>query len=264
LLIVVKSVAGVAQKIGMGTLARIPGTIKQHLELMREVQARWRATGATEPLDWAPVLPPVDEIRIVDWALDEHPLDIGFVEVPEPGIVFAVFGDGTADKSPTELLFPVKSQMEQAPTVVRYLASPESKYQPHRNAVTDVFLSYATEDSALAGELRASLEAEGFIVFMAEKSLILASRWEPSIRLALKTSVVATILVTPNSVKKPWVVFEAGAAWGLDIPIAVALAFVGASELPAALPFYQCRRYETEAQRKEFLSELSVVISAAK
>src|SRR5437764_14322623 len=50
----------------------------------------------------------------------------------------------------------------------------------------------------------------------------------------LKTSLVVCLL-TPNSMKSPWVLFELGAAWGLSKRVMPILVGLTPAELPAAL-----------------------------
>jgi len=83
----------------------------------------------------------------------------------------------------------------------------------------DVFISYATGDSAIANELRDDLEQNGLKCFMAEKDIQVAAEWQNSIRGALHGSKRVLVLLTPRSVNRPWVLMETGAAWALRKPL---------------------------------------------
>src|SRR5262249_26734236 len=95
----------------------------------------------------------------------------------------------------------------------------------------DVFISYATGDSAIADELRSDLEKNGLKCFMAEKDIRVAAEWQDSIRAALIGSKRVLVLLTPRSINRPWVLMETGAAWALGKALIPALSHVAASDL---------------------------------
>jgi hypothetical protein len=121
----------------------------------------------------------------------------------------------------------------------------------------DVFISYASGDSALAMELKGDLEHQGLTCFMAERDIPVATEWQDSIRAALLGSQRLLILLTPRSLNRPWVFMETGAAWALGKDLIPALVHVATSDLIDPIRRYQARVIETTAQRKAFVQELA-------
>jgi len=121
----------------------------------------------------------------------------------------------------------------------------------------DIFISYASGDSALAIELKNDLEHQGLRCFMAEKDIPIATEWQDTIRAALLGSQRLLILLTPRSLNRPWVLMEAGAAWALGKELIPALVQVAISDLIDPIRRYQARVIETTAQRKAFIKELT-------
>jgi hypothetical protein len=107
----------------------------------------------------------------------------------------------------------------------------------------DVFLSHAATDSLLADVLRAALLAS-----RSELKVFVASRpgdippgedWLDSIRGKLRAANTYVILVTPESLGRPWVWFETGAAWMSGKRVIPVVAGVAKGELPLPLSSYQ-------------------------
>ena len=121
----------------------------------------------------------------------------------------------------------------------------------------DVFISYATGDSAIADELRNDLEKNGLKCFMAEKDIQVATEWQESIRAALIGSKSVLVLLTPRSINRPWVLMETGAAWALGKALVPALSQIAANELLDPIRRYQARVIETTAQRQSLVNELT-------
>jgi hypothetical protein len=121
----------------------------------------------------------------------------------------------------------------------------------------DVFISYASGDSALATELKSDFERQGWKCFMAEKDIPVAAEWQDTIRTALLGSQRILILLTPRSRDKPWVLMETGAAWVLEKELIPALVQVAPSDLIDPLRRYQARVIETTAQRRALVEELT-------
>ncbi len=121
----------------------------------------------------------------------------------------------------------------------------------------DVFISYASGDSAIADELRSDLEKNGLRCFMAEKDIQVATEWQDSIRAALIGSKRVLVLLTPRSINRPWVLMETGAAWALGKPLIPALSHVAANELLDPIRRHQARVIETTAQRQSLVNELT-------
>lgn len=241
----------------MSGVGKWPGAVE---DLVRFLNIARTAPGA--PLSSTGSLPGSKEFTFFDWDLEQLPLTHGIVAIPKPGVVMAFHGEAATREAAMFCAFHLRRELERHPEIRAFLASPEAQFEPMRYAPVDVFISYSSSDAALASELRAQLEAADLSTFMAEKSLQIGSRWEPSIRSALRNSKVLALLMTPNSVSSPWVLFEAGAAWALEIPIAVAASYVALGQLPAALPAYQGRPFETQEQRRTFVADVTALTLA--
>src|SRR5262249_31700696 len=77
--------------------------------------------------------------------------------------------------------------------------------------MSDIFISYAKADHALALKLSAFLEAEGWSVWW-DKSLGVADLYRDEIMKQLAGARAVITIWTPNSIKSDWVRAEAGRA----------------------------------------------------
>ena len=96
-----------------------------------------------------------------------------------------------------------------------------------------VFISHATANAALAEALAGALETapQGVTTFLSSRpgDIRADEAWLQSIERSLQQADVYIIVLTPESVSRPWVNFEAGAAWFSGRR----LIFVRISALPA-------------------------------
>jgi hypothetical protein len=107
------------------------------------------------------------------------------------------------------------------------------------------FISHITEEAAVAAKLKAAL-ARDFLqmldVFVSSdgESISAGDDWLESINKALEQSSAMLILCSPSSIRRPWINFEAGAAWMRKIPL-IPLCHAGLTpgDLPAPLSFRQ-------------------------
>ena len=84
--------------------------------------------------------------------------------------------------------------------------------------MADVFISFIHEEQAIAQAVQAMLRSQlmrNFEVFMSgDESLVRAGEnWLDRIAGELRDARVLILLLSPRSVVRPWVNFEAGAAW---------------------------------------------------
>lgn len=107
------------------------------------------------------------------------------------------------------------------------------------------FVSHISEEAALAGRLKTALARDflGFLeVFVSSdaESIAAGEDWLRSIEKALEKSTLLIILCSPSSIKRPWINFEAGAAWMRHIPL-VPLCHAGLTpnDLPMPLSLRQ-------------------------
>ncbi|PYV95030.1 MAG: toll/interleukin-1 receptor domain-containing protein, partial [Acidobacteria bacterium] len=86
------------------------------------------------------------------------------------------------------------------------------------------FISHITEEAGVAAKLKAAL-ARDFLqmldVFVSSdgESISAGDDWLKSIDNALQQSALMLILCSPSSIRRPWINFEAGAAWMRRIPL---------------------------------------------
>lgn len=120
----------------------------------------------------------------------------------------------------------------------------------------DFFISYAAGDAHIAADIKVALERSGLRCFMAAKSIKVATRWEEEIASAIRASSRLILLLTPRSVRRPWVLMEAGAAWVLGKELIPVLNQVRPHRLLEPIRSYQARVVETPSQLDDLLKEL--------
>ena len=87
-----------------------------------------------------------------------------------------------------------------------------------------IFISHITEDAGIAAKLKLRM-SEDFLgqvtVFLSSdtESIAAGEEWLKSVSDALRNSSIFVVLCSPISIMRPWVNFEAGAAWMKDIPL---------------------------------------------
>ncbi len=107
------------------------------------------------------------------------------------------------------------------------------------------FVSHVTEEADLAGRLKIALRRDflGFLdVFVSSdaESIAAGEEWLRSIEKALQESAILIVLCSPASVGRPWINFEAGAAWMRGIPLVpVCYAGLTPGDLPVPLSLRQ-------------------------
>lgn len=107
--------------------------------------------------------------------------------------------------------------------------------------VTQIFISHITEDAGVAAKLKLRI-TEDFLgqvtVFLSSdtESIAAGEEWLSSVSDAIRNSSIFIVLCSPISIMRPWVNFEAGAAWMKDIPlIPVCFAGLRPRDLPMPL-----------------------------
>ena len=126
-----------------------------------------------------------------------------------------------------------------------------------------VFLSRITEEAKLAQKLRDHIAKDfldmiGVFVSSDHESISVGSKWLNDVGEALKIAQVELILCSFDSVKRPWINFEAGAGWVKGIPV-VPVCHTGMR--PADLPIPLNMLQAIEAHDKVGLQKLYVVIA---
>lgn len=133
-----------------------------------------------------------------------------------------------------------------------------------------VFISHITEESELAKILSEEINSsflgllETFVSSDGE-SIPAGGRWLDSIDAALTNSAIQISLCSPQSIKRPWINFEAGASWIRRIPV-VPLCHSGLlkSGLPIPLVMLQGADLENAEDLKIVFAELAKILGAAK
>jgi hypothetical protein len=107
------------------------------------------------------------------------------------------------------------------------------------------FISHIGEEAEVAAKLKTALNRD-FLqlleIFVSSdgESISAGDEWLASIDTAIRQSALMLILCSPASIRRPWINFEAGAAWMRQITI-VPLCHAGLTpkDLPAPLSFKQ-------------------------
>jgi hypothetical protein len=89
---------------------------------------------------------------------------------------------------------------------IRKRAAAKRKYQ--------IFVSHATADKWLARTICEKIEALGASTFRDDRDIEGGDDIPEQIRTRIKQSRELIVLLTPDSVDRPWVLLEVGAAWG--------------------------------------------------
>src|SRR5438128_7301388 len=107
--------------------------------------------------------------------------------------------------------------------------APRPRYQ--------VFVSHATSDKWLATTFCEKIEAAGASTFRDDRDINGGDDIPEAIRDHIKRSRELVVLLTPDSVDRPWVLLEVGAAWGLrrDYRIVPVLYQVTVDAIPAII-----------------------------
>lgn len=96
-------------------------------------------------------------------------------------------------------------------------AKPRTKKKGKARRATQhqVFVSHATADKWIATTFCEKIEAIGASTFRDDRDINGGDDIPDEIRSQIKQSRELVVLLTPESVDRPWVLLEVGAAWGL-------------------------------------------------
>jgi hypothetical protein len=99
-----------------------------------------------------------------------------------------------------------------------------------------VFISHSSSDKAWAREFANSLQQRGLKVSFDSNSIPDGQSWREEVEKGLRASSVIVLLVTPDTMNRPNLFFEIGAAIGMGKPlIPVVSRDIDPSALPASL-----------------------------
>ncbi|MDB5389761.1 MAG: putative cytosolic protein [Planctomycetaceae bacterium] len=121
-----------------------------------------------------------------------------------------------------------------------------------------VFISHATADKWLATVLCEKIEATGANTFRDDRDIDGGDDIPERIRLEIRRSREFVVLLTPNSINRPWVLLEVGAAWGWGklIRITPILCHAEVDTIPAmirskkAIEINDCPSFLAEVQER--------------
>ncbi len=89
-----------------------------------------------------------------------------------------------------------------------------SKSGKTRKPKYQVFVSHATADKWIAATFCEKIEATGATIFRDDHDIDGGDDIPETIRSQIKQSRELVVLLTPESVDRPWILLEVGAAWG--------------------------------------------------
>ncbi|MEO8629838.1 MAG: toll/interleukin-1 receptor domain-containing protein [Betaproteobacteria bacterium] len=125
-----------------------------------------------------------------------------------------------------------------------------------------VFISHVSQEAALAALLKNAIARDfpGIDIFVSSDlgSIEVGTDWLPCIEHAINKSSVLIVLCSQDSIRRPWVNFELGAAWMRSIPI-VPLCHTDLT--PADLPMPLSVKDGLEANSSKELIRLYAVIA---
>jgi len=131
-----------------------------------------------------------------------------------------------------------------------------------------LFLSHAAVEGAIAARMREILGQtfQNMTVFVssAPDALAPGDPWVDKILSALREARAALILSTEAALSRPWIWFEAGAAWGKEIPLLCCC--VGSqrkSRLPSPFALYQAVDLDDERDLRALFLKLEQVFGPA-
>ena len=131
-----------------------------------------------------------------------------------------------------------------------------------------VFISHITEESELAQMLSEEIKKSylGMLdIFVSSdgESLPAGGRWLDMIDNALTNSAIQISLCSPQSIKRPWINFEAGASWIRRIPvIPVCHSGLTKNQLPIPLAMLQATNIDSETDLRALFDELTKILGA--
>lgn len=137
----------------------------------------------------------------------------------------------------------------------RRRSTPRSDYR--------VFISHATSDKWIAKRICEQVESVGATTFRDDRDIAGGDSIPDEIRNAIKRSQEILILLTPESVNRPWILLETGMAlgWRKNYRINVVLCHVEANPIPDMLKDRKAIRIN---EFDGYLEELTVRVQRKK
>jgi hypothetical protein len=132
-----------------------------------------------------------------------------------------------------------------------------------------VFISHIGEEDQVAKALKELIEPHflGLLdVFVSSDggSIEMGQKWLDTVSAALKNCAIQIVVCSPKSVARPWVNFEAGAAWVREVPV-IPLCHSGMtpSELPIPLSLLQAANLTDVDAMRLVIARLAKVLGSS-
>ncbi|MCA9923887.1 MAG: toll/interleukin-1 receptor domain-containing protein, partial [Anaerolineales bacterium] len=90
------------------------------------------------------------------------------------------------------------------------------KKTPYQRNPRQIFISHASQDAAIAGQLAGDLKRHGWEIWMAPNSIYPGEKWVEAINRGLAESGVFVLVLTETAVSSRWVRSETNVAIGLE------------------------------------------------
>jgi len=130
-----------------------------------------------------------------------------------------------------------------------------------------VFVSHSGEDTWVARQIARGIAASGAQPFLDEADIDVGAEFEEDIREFLEQADELLVLITPWSLRRPYVWAEIGAAWIRRIPIVVVLYGFSASDfqaLPNAPVFLKKRDMIHLNEIDQYFDQLGTRVSSGR
>lgn len=115
-----------------------------------------------------------------------------------------------------------------------------AKHKPSATSAFLVFISHSTKDRWIAKQIARLLEAAGDIkTFLDERDIKFGDSIPESIRTNIQQCNEFIVLLTKNSLNRPWVLIEISAAWGHGKRIIAIVDKVAPEEMPEIMLPYK-------------------------
>jgi hypothetical protein len=125
-------------------------------------------------------------------------------------------------------------------------ATLEVKSREPKGRRYDVFLSYSSASQPWVRKFTDALTASGISTWFDAHEILPGERWQTQIEKALRQSRVLIIVLTPESIQRPWTFFELGAALAGGKRIVPVLSDdVDPADIPAVVRQFQFVREKT-------------------
>lgn len=111
-------------------------------------------------------------------------------------------------------------------------------------ATGSAFISHSHQDNDLVRDLARRLRDAGLQPFVDFTDLPIGADWKKTLRKQMRSADAVLMLITPASLKSPWMMTELGMAEGFERIIVPVTAGLKSRDLPAPLQTYQVAPFD--------------------